>query len=155
MGIAIHSSIESVQAKNYRLQSTARIFNINLYSGCKSRHWDPARIWIWVFGMLVRCSCQLRHWSSGTVADDRWHLSIDTAQFPCWISLVYYDAVKQTVIRLSILYHGRWNLLHTNHKSFTIVVAFQLLVHYEYASASVVGMVDVCSTCDLPLSRCQ
>ena len=52
----------------------------------EKRHWDPARIWTWVFWILVRCSCQLSHWSSGIGAEDRWYLSIDTFRISGWIS---------------------------------------------------------------------
>ena len=40
----------------------------------KKRHWDPARIWTWVFWMPVRCSYQLSHWSSGIGAEDGWYI---------------------------------------------------------------------------------
>ena len=54
-----------------------------LQSGEKD--WDPARIWTWV---LVKSSYQLSHWISGIWAEDRWYISIDTAQFSGWISFL-------------------------------------------------------------------
>ena len=51
---------------------------LQAFTMAKKRHWDPARIWTWVFWMPVRCSYQLSHWSSGIGAEDRWYISIDT-----------------------------------------------------------------------------
>ena len=58
----------------------------NLLVDGEKRHWDPARIRTWVLWILVRCSYQLSHWSSGIGADDRWYLSIDTTRTLGWIS---------------------------------------------------------------------
>ena len=52
----------------------------------EKRQWDPARIRTWVFWILVRCSYQLSHWSSGIGAEDRWYLSIDAFRISGWIS---------------------------------------------------------------------
>ena len=57
-----------------------------LQSGEKD--WDPARIWIWVFWMPVKCFYQLSHWISGIWAEDGWYISIDPVQFSGWISLL-------------------------------------------------------------------
>ena len=57
------------------LRVKTRQQNFNM---AKRRHWDPARIRTWVFWMLVRCSYQLSHWSSGIGAEDRWCLSMVT-----------------------------------------------------------------------------
>ena len=45
-------SCTNIGLKMYLLQSYLMVKK-------KKRHWDPARIWTWVFWMLVRCSYQL------------------------------------------------------------------------------------------------
>ena len=63
-----------------------RMYLLQSYFMVKKRHWDPAKIWTWVFRMPVRGSYQLSHWSSGIGAEDRRYISIDTAQLSDWIS---------------------------------------------------------------------
>ena len=78
--------------------SAVNIFNRHLSTAAKpchssrmqitfsiERNWEPARIWTWAFWTLARCSYQLSHWSSGTGAKDRWHLSLDTIRLTGWI----------------------------------------------------------------------
>ena len=64
------------------LLSPSVLIFVNVPQSGEKRHWDPARIRTWVFWILVRCSYQLSHWSSGIGAEDRWCLSIESQTEP-------------------------------------------------------------------------
>ena len=81
----------------------------------EGRHWDPARIWTWVFWTLVRGSYQLNHWSSGIGAKDRWYLTIDTvwlSQAGSFLSLINLLLPSCKVIGHMILVRTSWHAAH-------------------------------------------